>query len=155
MTGWVKILEGHQSWEYDLSASQRVQAMCSRKSFLSEAGALDIALQNQKAKSLPIGREVKIVNELGLHARPAAKFVRAANLFRSEIWIIKGEERFSAKSIIEVLMANLNCGDTAIVEAEGSDSERAIARLARLVSEFNDKDLKYGWNRCTCLEDDF
>jgi phosphocarrier protein HPr len=129
--------------------------MFSRKSFLSEAGALDIALQNQKARSLPIGREVKIVNELGLHPRPAAEFVRAANLFRSEIWIIKGEERFYAKSIIEVLMANLNCGDTAIIEAEGPDSERATARLAKLVSEFNDKDLKYGWNRCTCLEDDF
>jgi phosphocarrier protein len=129
--------------------------MFSRKSFLSEAGAVDIAFQNQKAKPLPIGREVKIVNELGLHARPAAEFVRAANLFRSEIWIIKGEERFSAKSIIEVLMANLNCGDTAIIEAQGPDSERAIARLARLVSEFNDKDLKYGWNPCTCLEDDF
>lgn len=115
--------------------------MFSRKSFLSEAVALDIALQNQKAKSLPIGRQVKIVNELGLHARPAAEFVRAANLFRSEMWIIKGEERFSAKSIIEVLMANLNHGDTAIIEAQGPDSERAIARLARLVSEFNDKDL--------------
>ena len=112
--------------------------------------------KTKKAKSLPIRREVKIVNELGLHSRrPAAEFVRAANLFRSEIWIIKGEERFSAKSIIEVLMANLNCGDTAIIEAAGPDSERAIARLARLVSEFNDKDLKYGWNRCTCLEDDF
>ena len=77
--------------------------MFSRKSFLSEAGALDIALQNQKARSLPIGREVKIGNELGLHARPAAEFVRAANLFCSEIWNIKGEERFYAKSIIEVL----------------------------------------------------
>jgi phosphocarrier protein len=110
--------------------------MFSRKSFLSEAGALDIALQNQKAKSLPIGRRVKIVNELGLHARPAAEFVRAANLFSSEMWIIKGDERFSAKSIIEVLMANLNRGDTAIIEAQGPDSERAIARLARLVSEF-------------------
>ncbi len=129
--------------------------MFGRKSFRSEAGALDIALQNQKAKSLPIGREVKIVNELGLHARPAAEFVRAANLFRSEMWIVKGEERFSAKSIIEVLMANLNCGDTAIIEAQGPDSERAIARLSRLVSEFNEKDVKYGWNRCTCLEDDF
>ena len=128
--------------------------MFTRKSFLNGVGALDFDLQNEKAKSLPIRREVKIVNELGLHARPAAEFVRAANVFRSEIWIIKGEERFSAKSIIEVLMANLNCGDTAVIEGEGPDSERAIARLAKLVSEFNDKDPKYGWNRCTCLEED-
>ena len=100
-------------------------------------------------------REVKIVNELGLHARPAAEFVRTANVFRSQISVIKGEKRFSAKSIIEVLIANLNCGDTAIIEAEGPDSRSAIAALAKLVSEFNDKKLKYGWERCVCLEEDF
>jgi phosphotransferase system HPr (HPr) family protein len=128
--------------------------MFTKKSFLSGTSAL-VALQNKKAKSLPIRREFKIVNELGLHARPAAAFVRAANVFRSEIWIIKGEDRFSAKSIVEVLTANLNCGNTAIIEAEGPDSERAIAGLAKLVSEFKDEDLEYGWNQCICLEEDF
>ena len=129
--------------------------MFGRKSLLSKTGALEIVLQDEKAKSLLIRREIKIVNELGLHARPAAEFVRAANVFRSQIWIIKAEERFSAKSIIEVLTANLNCGDSAIIEAEGSDSESAIASLAKLVSEFKDEDLKYGWNRRNCLEEDF
>lgn len=129
--------------------------MLARRNFPSEISPLDTILQNQKRKSQAIGREVKIANELGLHARPAAQFVRAANLFRFEIWILKGEERFSAKSIIEVLMANLNCGDTAIIEAEGPDSEHAITCLSKLASEFNNSDLKYGWNRCTCLEDDF
>jgi phosphocarrier protein HPr len=129
--------------------------MFTRKSFLSGTGALDIASQNEKAKSLPIRREVKIVNELGLHARPAGEFVRAANVFRSQIWIIKDEERFSAKSIIEVLTANFTCGNTAFIEADGPDSETAIACLAKLVSEFKDEDLKYGWNRCICLEEDF
>ena len=117
------------------------KVMFSRRSLLSGPGALDVALQNEKAKSLLTKREVKIVNELGLHARPAAEFVRAANVFRSEIWIIKGEERFSAKSIIEVLTANLNCGNTAVIEADGPDSESAVAGLAKLVSEFKDEDL--------------
>jgi len=128
--------------------------MFTKKSFLSGTSAL-VALQNEKAKSLPIRREFKIVNELGLHARPAAAFVRAANVFRSEIWIMKGEKRFSAKSIIEVLTANLNCGNTAVIEAEGPDSESAIARLAKVILEFKDEDRKYGWNRCNCLEEDF
>jgi phosphocarrier protein len=128
--------------------------MSTKESFLSEISAL-AALQNEKPNLLLIRQEVKIVNKLGLHARPATEFVRAENVFRSEIWIIKGEERFSAKSIIEVLTANLNCGNTAIIEAEGTDSERAIACLAKLVSEFKDEDLKYGWNRCICLEKDF
>jgi len=129
--------------------------MFTKKSFLGHASALGLALQNEKAKSLPIRREVKIVNEQGLHARPAAEFVRAANVFRSEIWIMKGEERFSAKSIIEVLTANLNCGNTAIIEAEGPDSETAIACLAKVILEFKDEDRKYGWNQCNCLEEDF
>ena len=75
------------------------------------------------------------MNELGLHARPAAELVRAAQAFRSEIWIVKGKERFSAGSVIEVLMANLDCGDTAVIETEGPDAELAIARIVRLVLE--------------------
>jgi phosphocarrier protein HPr len=75
------------------------------------------------------------MNELGLHARPAAEFVQAAQAFRSEIWIVKGKERFSAASIIEVLMANLDCGDIAVIEAQGPDAETAIARIVRLVRE--------------------
>jgi phosphotransferase system HPr-like phosphotransfer protein len=99
------------------------KVMFSGKSFLSGSGALDIALQNEKAKSPLARREIKIENGLGLHARPAAEFVRAANVFRSEIWIIKAEERFSA---------------------DGPDSESAVAGLAKLVSELKDEDLKYG-----------
>jgi PTS HPr component phosphorylation site len=54
--------------------------MFTGKSFLGQISALGIALENEKAKSLPIRREVKIVNEQRLHARPAAEFVRAAHL---------------------------------------------------------------------------
>jgi len=121
----------------------------------SGTGALDVAMRNEKAESLLTRREVKIVNKSGLRSRPAAEFVRAVNVFRSEIWIIKGEKRFSARSIIEVLTANLNCGDTAIIEGHGPDSHRAIAGLAKLVSEFRDEDSKNGWARCSCLEEDY
>jgi len=88
-----------------------------------------------------VGRqEITIVNELGLHARPAAKFVLAAKAFRSQIWLVKGEERFSATSVLEVLCANLNCGDTAIIEAEGRDADEAVKRLADLIREFGKRD---------------
>ncbi len=100
--------------------------MSTRKSFLSGTSAL-VAIQNEKTKSLPIRREVKIVNELGLHARPAAEFVLAAKAFRSQIWLIKGGERFSAASILDVLCANLNCGDTATIEAEGPDARGRLS----------------------------
>ena len=113
--------------------------MSTRKSFPSGTSAL-VAIQNEKTKSLPIRREVKIVNELGLHARPAAEFVLAAKAFRSQIWLIKGGERFSAASILDVLCANLNCGETATIEAEGPDAEEAVKRLVELTHEFGKRD---------------
>ena len=81
-------------------------------------------------------REVEIVNELGLHARPAAEFVRAAQKFDSDITIRKGEENYSAESIIEVLMANLDCGSRVVLEAIGPDAEQALERLADLLLDF-------------------
>ena len=87
-----------------------------------------------------IRQEITIINELGLHARPAAEFVLAAKAFRSEIWLVKGEERFSAASILAVLCANLNCGDTATIEAEGPDAEEAVKRLVELTGAFKKRD---------------
>ncbi len=78
--------------------------------------------------------EITIVNELGLHARPAAEFVRRANVFRSDIWIItKSKEKFSALSLIEVMRANLNQGAVATLEAVGLDAAEAVAQLAKLI----------------------
>ena len=81
-------------------------------------------------------REVTILNELGLHARPAAEFARRANAFRSEVWIVKDGKRFSAASLIEILRANLDRGATAVVEAKGRDAEAAVEKLAGLLIEF-------------------
>ena len=92
-----------------------------------------------------VQQEITIVNELGLHARPAAEFVQAAKAFRSQIWLVKGEERFSAASIIEVLTANLYRGDTATIEAEGPDAEAAVKRLVELTREFGKRELGSKW----------
>jgi phosphocarrier protein HPr len=113
-----------------------------------------MSLQIEKSESVLIRQEVKILNELGLHARPAAEFVRAANAFRSEIWLIKGQERFSAISIIEVLRADLVCGDTATIEANGPDSDKAVTRLAKLVGEFREKELAGDWDQSIEAQDD-
>ena len=102
-----------------------------------------------------VRQEITIVNEQGLHARPAAEFVCAAKAFRSHIWLIKGEERFSAASILDVLIANLNYGETAVIEAEGPDAEEAVERLVELVSDFGKRDLKDKSSIFRRLEDDF
>jgi phosphotransferase system HPr (HPr) family protein len=79
-----------------------------------------------------------IPNQLGLHARPAAEFVRCAGRFRSEIFLVKGDSRFSASSILEVLMADLDQGQTATIEATGRDADEAVGVLAELVRNFRD-----------------
>ena len=83
-------------------------------------------------------REVQIVNELGLHARPAAEFVRCAMRFQSEIVLRRGDDRFSAASILEVLSANLDCGARVVLEAIGPDAEEALDELEKLLAEFRD-----------------
>jgi phosphotransferase system HPr (HPr) family protein len=93
----------------------------------------------EKRHSVLARREVRISNELGLHARPAAEFVKKAKAFRSEIWIIRDEKRYSAGSLIDVLRANLDCGATATLEAQGVDAEQALERLEALLAEFKGK----------------
>ena len=83
-------------------------------------------------------REITIVNELGLHARPAAEFVRRAKAFRSDIWLVTENGRFSALSLIDVMRANLDRGAVVTLEAHGTDAEEALDRLAKLVSGFRD-----------------
>ena len=107
---------------------------------MAEQYEVDQSSSRVSRPGVVIRQEIMIINELGLHARPAAEFVLAAKAFRSQIWLVKGEERFSASSILEVLCANLNCGDTAIIEAEGRDAEEAVKRLAGLTREFGKRD---------------
>ena len=90
-------------------------------------------------KETLVQREITIQNELGLHARPAAKFVHTANSFRAEITLIKDGERYSAASLIEVLRANLDYGARAILKARGVDAEKAVTRLERLLEEFRNQ----------------
>ncbi len=80
--------------------------------------------------------QLTVLNKLGLHARPAAEFVRCARKFRSEIHIHKDGEQYSAASILDVLSANLDCGAMMILRAEGPDAEKALGELAALMEEF-------------------
>src|SRR3954465_7632033 len=81
---------------------------------------------------------ITVRNQLGLHARPAAEFVRQANVFRSDIWLITASGRFSALSLLEVMRANLDCGAVVTLEASGPDAEKAIAHLTKVIHEMKD-----------------
>ena len=89
-------------------------------------------------------KEITIANKLGLHARPAAEFVRNVLRFKCTITIHKEKESFSAASILEVLSSNLNCGDRAVIEAVGPDEEEALDTLEALLVRFRDEP---GWDQ--------
>ena len=85
-------------------------------------------------------REVEIVNKLGLYARPAALFVRWVNRFESTITIWKGEGKFSAASLLEVLTADLDYGARVVLEAIGPDEHEALNKLELLLLGFRDEE---------------
>ena len=78
--------------------------------------------------------EVTIVNKYGLHARPAAEFVKLANRFASEVFIRKDDVEVSGKSIMGVMMLAAECGSTIRIRAQGDDSSAAVEALRGLVA---------------------
>lgn len=80
-----------------------------------------------------IERSIEIVNSLGLHARPAAQFVRLAAGFSSEIELVRDGMSVNGKSIMGVMMLAAECGSQVVVRATGSDEEAAIAALEELI----------------------
>ena len=81
-------------------------------------------------------RQVKILNRLGLHARPAAEFVRAVRTFQSSVTLIKNGDNYSGASILDVLSANLDHGSSLVFCIEGPDADMAMERLCGLLEEF-------------------
>jgi len=79
---------------------------------------------------------VLIVNRLGLHARAAAKLVRAASVFRSAVRLERADRSFSAdaKSILSVLMLAASRGTELFIIAEGEDEREALDALCHLIS---------------------
>ena len=79
-------------------------------------------------------KDVTIVNKYGLHARPAAEFVKLANRFSSEVWVRKDEIEVSGKSIMGVMMLAAECGSVVRIRASGEDSEEALQALSNLIT---------------------
>ncbi|HEY3114445.1 MAG TPA: HPr family phosphocarrier protein [Gemmatimonadaceae bacterium] len=79
-------------------------------------------------------REVKIINKLGIHARPAAELVKTAGKFKSNITIVRDDLEVNAKSIMGVMMLAAECGATVVLRALGDDAEAAIDALAGVIA---------------------
>ena len=82
-----------------------------------------------------IEREARIVNQDGLHARPAAKIVRLASTFNSEVELFKDGMAVNGKSIMGVMMLAAECGSSIMIRADGPDAEQAVSAISQLVAE--------------------
>ena len=76
---------------------------------------------------------VTILNRLGLHARPAARFAQKASEFNADVWLVKDGKKVDGKNILEVLTLACPHGSVLTVRAVGSDSNQAVAALKTLV----------------------
>lgn len=81
-----------------------------------------------------IERAVPIVNSLGLHARPAAEFVKTAGRFKASVQVRKDELEVNGKSIMGMMMLAAECGSRLMIRVEGEDAEVAIETLAALIA---------------------
>jgi len=80
-----------------------------------------------------IAVEVKIINKLGLHARASAKLTQLASRFKSEVSLIRGNQRINAKSIMGVMMLAAAQGTSLNLEVEGEDETQACEALVELI----------------------
>ena len=82
---------------------------------------------------LRITKEIVVINKLGIHARPAAMFVKTANRFDSDVFVEKDGERVNGKSIMGLMMLAAGPGSKLLVIAEGEDAAKAVVEIEALI----------------------
>ena len=96
------------------------------------------------AKKLPdddiMTKEFLVSNKLGIHARPAAMFVKIANRFQCDIFVEKDGEKVNGKSIMGLMMLAAGPGSKVTLHVRGTDAPNAIAELEALVKRKFDEE---------------
>lgn len=85
-------------------------------------------------------KDFTILNKLGIHARPAAQFVKTANRFQSDIYVEKDGEEVDGKSIMGLMMLAAGHGSVISVNAEGADADAALAAIGDLIDRKFEED---------------
>jgi phosphocarrier protein HPr len=98
------------------------------------------SVEKNKASGTSIVRELVVGNKLGLHARPAAMFVRVANRFASDILVEKDGEEINGKSIMGLMLLAAGCGSRLKVTATGNDAADMIKALEELIARKFDEE---------------
>jgi len=85
-------------------------------------------------------KEIMVANKLGMHARPAALFVKTANRFQCDVFVEKDGEKVNGKSIMGLMMLAAGPGSKLTVHASGPDAGKAIAEIEALIQRKFDED---------------
>jgi len=88
---------------------------------------------SRAAPAQKLEKELTIVNRLGLHARPAAMFVRIASRHRADVWVAKEGEEVNGKSIMGLMMLAAGQGSTLRIRCDGPDADKAMEELEELI----------------------
>jgi phosphocarrier protein HPr len=98
-----------------------------------------LSRRSNAARGQKIEKEVPIINRLGLHARPAAMFVRIASRHRCEVWVSKEGEEVNGKSIMGLMMLAAGQGSKLRIRCDGPDADKAMQELEELINaRFNE-----------------
>src|SRR5438128_1353719 len=95
---------------------------------------------SRKGHEKEVTRDLVVTNKLGVHARPAAMFVKIANRFESEIFVEKDGETVNGKSIMGLMMLAAGPGSKIRVQADGADAAKAVTEIEALLKRKFDEE---------------
>ncbi|MFO7809942.1 MAG: HPr family phosphocarrier protein [Candidatus Delongbacteria bacterium] len=81
-----------------------------------------------------VSEKIKIINSLGLHARPAAQIVKITSKYQCDVIIIKDDTEVNAKSIMGVMMLAAEQNSFLTVKCDGEGEKECLAELKELIS---------------------
>lgn len=85
-----------------------------------------------------VEKQIEIMNETGLHARPAAMFAKAAGKFKSSVTVVCDGRKANAKSILGIISLGAAKGKIVTVSVEGEDEVEAVTTLVKLLEDFKE-----------------
>ena len=94
----------------------------------------------RKADDVKLIKELTVLNKLGIHARPAALFVKTANRFDCDVFVEKDGEKVNGKSIMGLMMLAAGPGSKLTLYAEGADAVRAVIEIEALIQRKFDEE---------------
>lgn len=96
--------------------------------------------QKSASKEGKVVKDMVVANKLGIHARPAAMFVRVANKYTSEVWVEKDGEEVNGKSIMGLMLLAAGCGSRLKVTAIGADAAQVIKEIEEIIARKFDEE---------------